>query len=657
MNRYSLLLSVFIFCFTLFADDLFDDDFFFFDTEGIVVVGTMQTTQQIAIIDREHIERRSAPDIAALLQETLHLNIDRYGPHGNQANISLRGNSSKRVAVLVDGIPVNSAMDGRFDIHQIDLNSVERIEVIYGGSDSRFNVSGAIGGVINIITVRRQEPGWRFSLSMSNTSVMPGEYNLNGQTQDPHWQDLFGTQNFTVSAAYGGEAFSFSANAFANRAANNFLFTDFTDNIRRKDNNEVLDAGLNTSMIWNLIDLTKLIASASFYYADKNIPTSGSSSLFGEQVDFVSRQSIMLETPRAFRDDLAAEAVLAWRFSRTDYTSPAGTFSRHDQYTLNAINRWNWYSSKRFTFRSSIDYRFTLINSTEIGSRDRHDGGISLTVEYKPLQQFMVIPSVRMVFATGGAGGITAVPKLGFMWNPADSLTLRNNYFRNFKFPEFEELYWNSGAGSAMRGIGNPNLFPEDGWGADLGVEWRINNHANIESVFFTQWLRNSIHWFSGAAGTLRPENVGEAAFFGLHNKFNFQIPVSLGFLNRIALSVSYQYLRSYLLSFGYNFASNQRIPYTPEHTIGGSLNFVWETGSLLISGHYESVRFHNRENTIRLPPHFLLNASVSQNIRESFVVFGSLRNILNTSYESFFDFPMPGITLTLGVRLNLEVK
>jgi vitamin B12 transporter len=178
----------------------------------------------MAIIDREDIERQNAPDLAHLLQETLNLNIARYGAYGSQTSIHLRGYSSRRVAFLIDGVPVNSPLDGRFDINQIDLNSIERIEVIYGGSDSKFNVSGALGGVINIITVRRQEPGWRFSGSISNTSTMPGEYrDRSGEIQGPHWEDLFDTQNIALSAAYGSSE-AFGGNAFSFRAGKPFTF-------------------------------------------------------------------------------------------------------------------------------------------------------------------------------------------------------------------------------------------------------------------------------------------------------------------------------------------------------------------------------------------------------------------------------------------------
>jgi outer membrane cobalamin receptor len=111
------------------------------------------------------------------------------------------------------------------------------------------------------------------------------------------------------------------------------------------------------------------------------------------------------------------------------------------------------------------------------------------------------------------------------------------------------------------------------------------------------------------------------------------------------------------LLSFDYTFESDKRIPYNPEHTFGFSFGIFWEKGSMLIFGHYESVRYHDRANLIMLDPYFLLNATVNQKITENFLVFSTLRNILNTSYESFYDYPMPGITLTLGLRFSYDFK
>jgi vitamin B12 transporter len=658
LKARKLLLALLLFfllpCIVFSQDSTWEDDEFFFENEeGITVTGTRQTSQQMAVIEKDEIERHNAPDIATLLQDTLDLNITRYGTYGNQTLINVRGLDSKRLAFLIDGVPVNSSMDGRFDIEQIDVNSIERIEVIYGGSDTKYNVSGAMGGVINIITVKKQKPGFRIGASVSNTSVLPGEYrDRDGKTRGPNWEDLADAQNITVSTVYGGNDFSITANAFANRAENHFLFTDSYNYTRRKDNNEIWDAGGGASLVWEFPNLAKLIASTNFYYGDKNIPSSGFSSFFGNQKDISSRNNIMLDMPRVFHDNLATEASLGYHFVRRDYTSPADAFSRHDQQNVTLINRWAWYPGEQLTLRSGLDYRFFYLNSTDVGNKIRHDIGIYLTAEYKPINQLMIIPSVKTVFTSEGASTITAVPKLGLLWNVTDSFALKNNYFRSFKFPDFEELYWSGGGG-----FGNPDLRPEDGWGADIGAEWHITEWVKLESTFYTHWLKDSIHWYSSGNGVWQPENVGKAMFFGLENKLGLDIPVKWGPIKKINPSVSYQYLLSYLLSFGYSFASNKRIPYSPEHTVGASIEVFWTSGSVLFAGHFESVRFDDRANLVKLKPHFLLNATVNQKMGNYFMLIGTLRNILNESYESFYRYPMPGITLTLGLKFNIEVN
>jgi vitamin B12 transporter len=643
------------------GDDFLDGDIFFMEAEEITIIASQETTQQIKVVTKDEIERHNAPDIATLLQEALDLGLTRYGGYGNQGGINLRGFDSNRIAFLVNGIPVNSPMTGDFDLSQIDPNSVERIEVIYGGSDSKYNVSGSLGGIVNIITVKNQKSGLRFGGSASNTSALPGEYRKNdGTTGSAHWEDLLDTQNYTVFAGFGAEKYSWSANLFANRAANHFLFTDYMKKIRRKDNNQVWDTGASASFVRNLPDdYSKLIVSADLYYGDKNIPTSGASSVSGTQADFSTRQNILLDMPRAWQDNLATEASLSHAWQSREYEPPAGQSSFHDQHTITAINRWSWYPLSQLTLRSGWDYRFNYLDSTDIGSRNRHDGGLYFTIEYKPHNAFMLIPSVKAVLSNPSEKPIVPVPKLGFLWNPLESLTVKNNYFRSFKYPDFEDLYWGEDAYTQ----GNPDLKPEDGWGGDLGIAWRYGDLLNIDSTFFTQWTVDSIHWSVGRGGIWRPENVGEAMYFGGDAKVEIAIPLSKGPFQSMGFSLSYQYLLSYLLSYGYTWESEKRIPYMPMHTIGASLDFSWgvkdssKAGSLSISGHFEDLRFADTANITKLKPYFLLNANLNQQVGKNLAAFMALRNILNVSYESMSDYPMPGITMTLGMRFNIEPK
>jgi vitamin B12 transporter len=567
------------------------------------------------------------------------------------AEVSIRGFDTERIAVLIDGTPVNSSRSGDFDFNRVDINSIERIEVIYGGSDAKYNVSGALGGVINIVTVNKQKSGWTISGSVSNSSALPGRYNEQyGGAGEPRWQDLADTQRLSFSGAYGAEAYSFRANLFGTRAGNHFLYQDNYGYARRREGNEVWDAGASASFLREFSNLSTLILTGDLYYGDKHIPASGYAAEYAKQTDFSARQNIMLDMPRAFHDDVSAELSLGHNGGLLHY-DPGRDLSRHNEQDLSLINRWSWYPADQFTARFGGDYRFIYLDSSNDGVRNGHRGGLYLTAEYAPIKKILIIISIKGV--SDGAHSIP-VPKAGIAWTVNDSLTLKNNYFRSFKFPDFDDLYW------VQPGfMGNPDLRPEDGWGADLSAEFNYRR-LRFNSSLYWEWTKDSIHW-NNASGSWRPENISQGAFLGWDNRLDIRLPDAPGFLSKPALSLWWLFQVSWLLD-GAGFAANTRIPYMPEHTLGLSLDIPWHTGSsrregsLIISGRYESFRFADPGNLIRLAPYVLLDLTANQRIGANMSAFGSLRNILNTSYVSFADYPMPGLTFTLGLRINVEV-
>jgi outer membrane cobalamin receptor len=624
-------------------DDFHDDEYPVMEGKGITVVGTVSTTQRIETVDRTAIEKTHAADLPSLLLETLNLVITRYGPYGNMAEVNLRGFSLKRVAILVNGIPVNSAASGDFDFFSVDPGSIERIEVIHGGSDTKFNVSGALGGVINIVTVKKPEAGWSLGGSISNTSYLPGQHIAPlGETGNPQWRDLFDTQSLSVFTSGGTDKFYFRANAYGNSAGNHFLYKSYNDLTRRKEGNEILDSGASVSFLWELPDLTRLIANGAFYLGGKNVPTGGYSFVHARQKETAARENLMLEMPRAFHDDFSMEADLSHIWKNMSY-DPGHAPSLHNEHTVDLINRWGWYPSSALTLRFGGDYRFIYLDSTDTGIRNGQRAGLYVTTEIRPFQNFLFVASVK---GMTNALNVIAVPKLGFSWTVNDCFIIKNNYYRNFKFPDFNDLYWiQSGF------LGNPDLRNEDGWGADLSVEFSLAGLLNLNSSFYGQWINDSIHW-SNMSGSWRPENSGAAAFVGWENRLEFILPFTMGFPEKPVLLLSWTFRFSRLLSGDLRFGDNMRIPYMPIHTLGASLELPWKTGSVLISGHFESSRFAETANLVELDPCFLINVIYNQRLNENLSLFGKINNILNIQYVSFADYPMPGISMTLGVSM-----
>ncbi len=75
---------------------------------------------------------------------------------GTRTSITLQGMDAKYVLFLVDGERIAGEVNGDIDYSMLNMENIDRIEVVKGASSSLYG-SNAIGGVINIITKRITE--------------------------------------------------------------------------------------------------------------------------------------------------------------------------------------------------------------------------------------------------------------------------------------------------------------------------------------------------------------------------------------------------------------------------------------------------------------------------------------------------------------------
>jgi len=116
-----------------------------------------QTGKVVTVIGKEEIERNAGKTVAQLLNEQAGITINgAYNVTGNVQTVFMRGASSGRTLILLDGIPVSdpSMINGEFDLNLFSINDVERIEICKGAQSTLYG-SDAIAGVINIITVKK----------------------------------------------------------------------------------------------------------------------------------------------------------------------------------------------------------------------------------------------------------------------------------------------------------------------------------------------------------------------------------------------------------------------------------------------------------------------------------------------------------------------
>jgi vitamin B12 transporter len=122
----------------------------------------------VTVITRAEMQRRGDNTLTDALAGVPGLRVSQSGGPGGAASVFIRGTNSDAVLVLRDGMPINDSADasGAFNFGIDTLADVARIEIIRGPMASLYG-SGAIGGVINIITRRGHRPGPHVTMDLA----------------------------------------------------------------------------------------------------------------------------------------------------------------------------------------------------------------------------------------------------------------------------------------------------------------------------------------------------------------------------------------------------------------------------------------------------------------------------------------------------------
>lgn len=236
-----------------------------------------ETGKVLTVITQQQLQRNSGRSLTEVLNEQTGIFINGANNNlGTNQSISLRGASSANTLILVDGVPVYDAsgITSEFDLSYININQVERVEILKGAQSTLYG-SDAVAGVINIITKKKgtKPVGGYASIAAGSYGTINTAAGINGNSKG--WQYNTGytyvhsngfssaydstgkagfdkdgyTQN-SINASIGYDAGkAFSARAFARytqfkAGVDNGAFTDDDNyNINDKDLQLGLTAG------------------------------------------------------------------------------------------------------------------------------------------------------------------------------------------------------------------------------------------------------------------------------------------------------------------------------------------------------------------------------------------------------------------------------
>jgi len=582
-------------------------------------------------IDSDAPRFRTLPE---LLSGAVGVTVKDFGGLGKLSTISIRGSAANQVVVLLDGVRINTASDAGVDLSTLPLNAIERVEVLRGADSAVFG-SGAMGGVINLIT-RKTVPGpadrrWRL-----HGAFTYGSFNTSDADAGLWFESEHGSYRVTAKYAHSDGDFEFTN-------TNGTEFNpddDFTD-VRR--NNAIDAATLGFWLRRSLGPDSELTGSVEGFIDDKGIPgmiTFPSPS--ATQKDRRLSGLLRYETGRPGGLGYRAFAEISGKYIGLDFDDPLGEQTgvpiRTRQQTRAGGARIGgdvYYArgSAGLTLHGSGEH----LNDDDFGEPDRTTLAVSARNDLNCFNEHLWITTLLRYDTISDAGDHWS-PKLGFRWFVTDRLSLRANAGYGFRAPSFNELFMQTGFI-----VGNPDLMPEEALSCDIGFSYQ-GYRWRAEAAAFQIDSEDLIQYLLVSGFRYKPFNIGKARSRGIE----LDGSVELG--GGVTLSGSYTWDEAVDRS-GEPNVDGKQIPGRPEHDLFGKLDWSGSRIGAWVEWHYLSGNYVTRANTKELDNRSIGNAGISWKINNYLQIGAEVKNLNNSDVVDVRGFPLPPRAFFASVR------
>jgi len=459
--------------------------------EEVVVTGQYEpqsiknSVYRVRTISSDQIRLRASTSVENILNTQLGMRFSNDLTLG-ESDIQLMGMSGQNVKVLVDGIPLVDRGATKQSLSQIDVNNIERIEVVEGPMSVTYGTD-ALAGVINIITKK--------GLSTDNLLISARIQEESAGNEYRAFYDE-GTHNGNLTANWQHRGWLVKASG----SRNNFGGWQGRSNGRTLDWNpkeQWLASGTlgyrNKKLdTWYRLD-----------YLEEDIYTPGPlNETNGRAVDknyLSARYTHVLQTQWNISDRVSFTGAASYQ----DYERRTKTV-RHDFRTgtselATGAGEQDVAGFTSAVFRGTIQYKLSdrvffqpgiEINSNQ-GSGQRIKGtprisdyALFLSSEITPNGWISIRPGLRFI-RNSVYDAPPVIPSLNTKFRLSESVDIRAAYARGFRSPALRELYFTFF--DANHSIsGNTNLKAEysnsfntyvSWYGTHLGA-WRITSTA-----------------------------------------------------------------------------------------------------------------------------------------------------------------------------------
>lgn len=432
--------------------------------DEVVVTGQYQpqslkrSVYQVRVINKDRIEKQGATRLQDVLANELNIRFSQDLALGG-SDITMMGMSGQNVKILVDGVPLigRQGTSNEININQIDVNSIQRIEIVEGPMSVMYGAD-ALAGVINIITVKPQA---------NSLSVAAG---LHEETVSDEYGIDKGIHNVYANAGWQKKNWDFSAGLSKN------YFGGWQGNAAEHDKQ------------WNPKDQWLGNARVGYRTNKMNIyyRLDGLNETIKNPGEFVNNEALnqkyisnrlmhQVQSNVSFNPKLSLQAIASYtNYSRKTQTTTEDKLTGREVLSLGAgqqdeikfnggMFRGNllYKISDKVALQPGVDINIESGSGERIGTETKHisDYAFFITSEITPVKAISIRPGIRVV-RNSVYQAPPVIPSINTKFALSEKFDLRLSYARGFRAPSLRELYFTFF--DASHSIeGNPNLEAE----------------------------------------------------------------------------------------------------------------------------------------------------------------------------------------------------
>ena len=611
-------------------------------------VDAVPDAARTTVLDSATIARSGASSTADLLALRSGAFVKQYGASG-LATLSLRGTGASQTTVLLDGLRLSDPQSGQIDLSLLPTLLIESVTVRSGAGSARSG-SGSLGGTVRLRTLRpSRRPTVRFRGGAGAFGEREGSAVVSGGTGA--WSGLVAARRYTSNGdfSYRNE-FLFPPRSVDRKGAD-IRTTTVYGRAMWDPSRAPRDAGPSApGPQWTI--------ATWITGANRGLPGPAStSSGNARQHDRLGRVwvdgTFPIDSGRLAGSTLDLQAQgQASSLRYTNAVTKADRTSSTQSADVNADLQLPPSSWGAIHLGASAGYDHASLD----GGVEQMEAAVSADGRLRvgPLR---LEPALRLDATwLDGSATIVPSPRLGVSVAPLgdERLVLKGLLARAFRVPTFNERYYEPG--------GNPNLQPEDGWSAELGVLGRTGAprwSVEAEVSGYTSRLTDQIVWrpsfVTNGLQVWRPGNVGVVRTWGLDVSLRGRVAVTDA-LSLRAGSV-FTHTRAENRANRRSPAYDAQLPYVPPQQLKLWGGVAWNGLSVDLSGRLVGARYYSTDESQRLDPYQVVDLRAAYRLPLPGVDVTAdigIDNLLDERYQVVRLYPMPPRHVSASLTVSL---